>query len=203
MMQDYYGPGVNLRPVHPAYITSTDDTVQYVFDGEKTGKDAFALVGATSNSGRHTRSHYLPENSKCMSGLRVKLTYTFTATGLQAPVFVTVSGLTETELPVETCPTGILHLDIEGLSIGGGGVTAGGVGKGSLVFIRNDSDRDKDKKRVRYYRDHVFFPFVDNLRRLYSSWEPGMPVSEEMRVQSWCDGDNAQIQSIIDEESIR
>jgi hypothetical protein len=86
-----------------------------------------------------------------MSGLQMKLAYTFTGTSLQAPIFATVSHLTEEELPVATCPTGILSLKIEGLSIGGGGFQIDAMGTGHLVFIRNDYDRDKDKKRLRYY----------------------------------------------------
>jgi hypothetical protein len=149
MLKEYYGEGVNLHPVHPACVLSTDDTVQYVFKGEDESGDSFVLVGAASNNGRQAQSMHVQDNSNSMSGLlQVKLTYTFTGTGLQAHIFVTVSGLTKEELPIETCPSGILHLEVKGLAIGGGGVQIGGQGKGHIVFIRNDSDKDKDKKRV-------------------------------------------------------
>jgi hypothetical protein len=48
-----------------------------------------------------------------MSGLRAKLMYIFTATGLMAPVFNAVSGLTFEELTIETCPSGILPLKLK------------------------------------------------------------------------------------------
>ena len=51
--------------------------------------------------------------------MRVKLTYTFSAVEIIAPLFISVVGLTELELPMDRH----LVLKIEGLSVGGGGVT--------------------------------------------------------------------------------
>jgi hypothetical protein len=90
---------------------------------------------------------YVEDNSKSMSRLCVKLTYTFSGTGLQAPIFITVSGLTKEELPINTCPYDILHLQVDGLAIGGGGVQVGGTGTGHVVFIRNNYDKDKTTRR--------------------------------------------------------
>jgi hypothetical protein len=118
------------------------------------------LVGVGSNNNRQTRAAYSIDNSKLMAGLRVKLTYTFTSTGLMAPVFISVSGLLEEELRTATCPSGMLVVEIDGLTVAGGGVTVGAKLIGHVLFIRNDNDRDKDKKRVRYYRDHVLLPFA-------------------------------------------
>eukprot|EP00978_Attheya_sp_CCMP212_P042288 scaffold255283_cov67-Attheya_sp.AAC.1 len=202
MLKAFHGQDVPLRSVKPYFILSTDDTVSYVFEGKGEEQDAFVLVGMHSNQDKHTRSQYHIDNSKKMSGLRVKLTYTFTATGLMAPVFVTVSGLTAAELPVETCPSGILALEIEGLMVAGGGVTIGAQGSGYLVFIRNDEDQDKDKKRVRFYRDKVLLPFINGLRRQFHGWCEGTPLTDEDATVSWCDGDNAQIQSIISEDAV-
>ena len=38
---------------------------------------------------------------------------------------------------------------------------------------------------------------MNSLRRDHNGWEEGMPVIDDMKVVSWCDGDNAQIKSII------
>ena len=39
------------------------------------------------------------------NGIRVKIMKTYSGTGTMAPVFVTVSGLTDAELTKETCPS--------------------------------------------------------------------------------------------------
>lgn len=54
------------------------------------------------------------ENSN-MNGLRIKLTFTFSANGTCAPLFETVNGLTDKEL---TCESGFLHAVVPGLCIG-------------------------------------------------------------------------------------
>ena len=52
-----------------------------------------------------------------MCGLRVKITYTFSDTVTMAPIFISVLGLTERELPKDT----IVLIKIKGLCVGGGG----------------------------------------------------------------------------------
>ena len=54
-----------------------------------------------------------------MNGLRVKLTFTFTAMGNCFPLIVTVAGRTEIEMPGKD----FVHVEIPGLCIGGGGVS--------------------------------------------------------------------------------
>ena len=133
-----------------------------------------------------------------MKGLRVKLTYTFSGVGVLAPPFISISGLTSEQLPLDTCPSGLLCLHITGLCVAGGGVTVGAGGKGYVLFVRNDNDGQYDKKRVCFYRDNVLLPFIDELRTIYDGWQRGMPITEGMKVVSWCDGDHAQIKSIIE-----
>ena len=53
-----------------------------------------------------------------MCGLRVKVTYTFSAAGTMATIFISVIGLTERDLPKDP----ILLIKIKGLCVGGGGV---------------------------------------------------------------------------------
>jgi len=49
--------------------------------------------------------------------------YTFATIGVQASCFVSISGLTKEQLPVQLCLSGILCLRITGLCIAGGGVS--------------------------------------------------------------------------------
>ena len=62
----------------------------------------------------------------------MKITYTFSAAGTCAAISITVLGLTERELPQDQC----VHLSIEGLCVGGDGVTVGNKAKGHLLFMR-------------------------------------------------------------------
>ena len=48
------------------------------------------------------------DDGEMAGGLRVRLTFTFSAAGLAAPPYVSVSGLTAEELSVDACPDGIL-----------------------------------------------------------------------------------------------
>jgi len=50
-----------------------------------------------------------------MKGMRVRLTFTFSGTGTSAPLFITVTGMSEKELPLDTS----LLAEVKGLFIGG------------------------------------------------------------------------------------
>ena len=105
-----------------------------------------------------TRSKYKFDDCKNMNGLRVKLTYTFTSIGTMAPIFISVLGLNERELPQDHC----ISIDIPGLCVGGGGVTVGNNQRGILMFMRGESGIDKDMYRI--YRDEVLLPFLSKSR---------------------------------------
>ena len=62
------------------------------------------------------------------------MTYTFSTEGTGAPIFVTVLGLTERELPYHQCITVV----IEGLCIGGGGITVSNKQKRWLGLMRGE-----------------------------------------------------------------
>jgi hypothetical protein len=127
--------------VKPAYIFSTDDTTTYVCLGEERTKVDFLLVGKNSLLNAGTRSMYQASDSNVMQGLRVKLTFTFSQAGLVADTFVSIVGLTEQEIPKETCPSGFLGIAVKGLGVGGGGITVGEQKTGWVVLIRNDNDQ--------------------------------------------------------------
>ena len=113
---------LSLVPVIPALIISTDDTVNYVFAGEGNKQEQFRLVSTKSLTRAGTNSRYKHDDSNIMCGTRVKLTYSFSASGTSAPIFITVTGLTNREIPGDE---NYIILSIEGLcvGVGGGGVT--------------------------------------------------------------------------------
>jgi hypothetical protein len=164
--------------VKPAYIYSTDDTTTYVCQGEQRTKEDFLLVGKNSLVNAGTRSKYQAGDLHAMQGLRVKLTFTFSQAGLVADTFVSIVGLTDQEIPKETCPSGFLAIDVKGLGIGGAGVTVGEQKTGWVVFIRNDNDQSGDKERYKFYREKVFLPFVRQSRSWFDNWIPNTPIPD-------------------------
>ena len=175
---------------------TTDDTVQFIFDRKGESQDQFRLVATNSLKKAGTRSKYKNNDTNNMNVLRVKLTYTFCGAGMMASIFISVLGLNEREMPDDDC----ISLTIPGLCVGGGGVTVGSKECGTLLFMRGDSG--SDKKRYLIYRDKVLIPFVKKLRTEFGDWMDGTPVPEEQRVVSWCDGDLAQIDNIVSEDSL-
>ena len=132
----------------------------------------------------------------------MKLTYTLSAAGTIADMFISVCGLTEAELPSETCPSGLLAIQVEGLCVGGGGVTVGNKSKGWIVFVRSDPGNNADEKRYKFYRDNVLLPFIRQSRCKFDGWQVGSPIREEDQVVSWCDGDLSQVKTIVSPESL-
>ena len=202
MISSYY-KNLPIFPIKPQYIFSTDDTVIYTFEGLGTKEEKFRLVSVKSknNAGKH--SVYKLDNSKAMSGLRVKLTFTFSALGACAPLFVSITGLSERELPSSPC----IILKIEGLCIGGGGVNVGCKDTGYIFLMRSTggkNDESVDKQRYKYYRDNVLLPFIKKSRQEYDGCnenECGL-IPRDLTAVSWCDGDLAQIGSIVNDLSL-
>ena len=105
------------------------------------------------------------KDSKAMNGMRVKLTFSFTAGGNSFPVAVTVSGLTEKEMPLGE---DFIHVEIPGMCIGGGDV---GVGIGSsqqvghLYLMRNSEGAEKE--RFNYYQKQILIPGIRQQHKKY------------------------------------
>lgn len=45
-------------------------------------------------------------------------------------------------------------------------------------------------------------PFIASTRKQHDDWVEGTPVPLSMSAVSWCDGENAQVKVVIDEEAI-
>ena len=193
-----YGRNIPLIPVETSRITSTDDTTNYIYEGVSGGDEGkFQLVASPALQKAGARSRYKLDETKKMCDMRVKLTYTFSAAGIIAPLFISVVGLTELELPMYRH----LVLKIEGLSVGGGCVTIGNRQVGYLMLVRGE--RGIEKERYSFYRDQVLLPFIENSRKEFSTnYEKGTKVPRHLKAVSWCDGDLAQIDNIVSRESI-
>ena len=131
-----------------------------------------------------------------MKGMRVKLTFSFTALGVSAPMFITVTGLDESELPLDTS----LLVKVKGLSIGGGGVNMENESVGYLLFMRKKENADL--VRYSFYQKNVLFPFIKKCREEYddfssNTFTPDIP--DKLTSSSWCDGDIKQIESIVND----
>ncbi|KAL7498904.1 hypothetical protein ACHAWT_008594 [Skeletonema menzelii] len=192
MVEEALG-GVAVFPVKPEYIFSTDDTTCYIFEGKVDGKDKWTLVTNDSIRNSGTSSVYRVEDTKMMNGMRVKLTFTFSAAGMCAPLFVTVSGLSEEEMPNKP----FLHMKVPGLCIGGGGVTVGNECEGHVFFMRKMEGADRT--RYEYYQREVLIPFINGVRKELDDFDAsaGTSIPKELTAVSWCDGDLAQIATIV------
>ena len=60
-------------PVWTELITSTDESTQYIFEGNKAHQDKFSLVTKESNAMRGTKTVYKLDCGKNMCGMRVNL----------------------------------------------------------------------------------------------------------------------------------
>jgi hypothetical protein len=124
--------GIPVYVVGPELITSTDDSTVYIFEGHSPKTDVFRLVTKESCATKGTNSVYNIDDSNAMCGMRVKITWTFSGGGTCAPLFITVSGLNEREMPPGK---DLIVLKIPGLCIGGSGVGSNAQ-HGYVVFLR-------------------------------------------------------------------
>jgi hypothetical protein len=93
-----------------------------------------------------TNSIYHMDEGKNFNGMRVKVTHTFSAGGMAAPLFVTVTGLNDREIPPGK---DMIVVKVPGLCVGGGGVGMN-EREGYAVFLRKAVGADK--KRFDYYQ---------------------------------------------------
>ena len=130
----------------PDLLFSTDDTTLFAFEGCKdTGEWAWKLVDK-SRGDTSVRSDYtVGDDLENGGGLRVRLTFTLSATGQFAPVLISVSGLTEEELSRERCPDGILATKLFG--VGKGGSVMGNQVFSWLHFLRADKKDNAGEAR--------------------------------------------------------
>ena len=108
---------VEIYPVHKQLIFNSDDVVLYISPSKTTSrwkKEEYIVSAAHDDS---SNMAYTIDRNPHITGMRVRLTFTFSGCELIAPLYVTVSGLSGKELSWEECPEGILKVPIEGFCI--------------------------------------------------------------------------------------
>ena len=139
-----------------------------------------------------TRSAYTQHTSSTsnMRGLWIRHSVTFNAYGNAAPLYSTVYGISEQELPVATRPSGVLPLSLPGFCYGGS-QDLSKTTRGHVVFLGNTKKGDEistDKLNYIRYRREIFLPYVEATRAHYlrqEGWEAGDDVEDEHVWVGW------------------
>jgi hypothetical protein len=128
-----------------------------------------------------------------MSGMQVKLTFTFTAMGNCFPLVVIMTGLTEHELSGQD----FVHVEIPGLCIGGGGVSVDSNKKCGHLFLMCNTE-GAEKARFKYYHEKKLIPGTNLQQQKYCNFDiaAGTSVPDKATAVAWCDGDLSQIDAI-------
>ena len=193
-----------IYPVNPNLVMSTDDSTMFAMEGvtNDAGDWDWKIVPTYGDSS--VRSDFKVSDHSIMNGLRIRITVTMTASGLTAPPYITVDGLTAEELCPILCEDGILATEVPGLCKGGDNIANSG--SGWLVFLRADAkEKEGDdtqaklsiaNKKFMQYNDDVMLPFIREIRKTLG-WKEGQPVADSMKCVSWCDGDIGQLQTML------
>ena len=154
----------HLHPVNTNLLFSSDDSTMFVFEGatdEKTEEWGWKIIDSTQGDSSVRSDFEVGTDHENSGGLRVRMTFTFTASGLAAPHYVAISGLTADELSIEDCPDGLLAAKVPGLAKEGDDIFKNSFGW--LVFLRadgkeNESDLSIANKKFIHYNDEVLIP---------------------------------------------
>ncbi len=85
-----------IYPVNPNLVLSTDDMTLFSFQGTKNGssdKWEWKIIDTSNGDSSVDSDFEVGDDAENSGGLRVRLTFTFTASGLAAPPYIAVSGL--------------------------------------------------------------------------------------------------------------
>ena len=198
--------GVHQNPpmfhVHPALLLSTDDSTMFVFEGKSKSEYSWHLHSNVKHSAQSVYSAQ-KGGTDHLHGLRVRLTHTMCGLGIMAPLYVTIYGLSERELPHQDYPSGVLVLEIPGLCYASN-LDARSSEKGYVVFTRASINLEEEEtvsyRNFKNYRQTVLLPYIQTIRSNYFQWIPGTPVPDDLTCVSWVDGGMSQLQSIIGEQ---
>ena len=151
------------------FISTTYDTTLFAFEGTVDGSEDFFIINKNDDTG--TRAAYTKDTSSTDSkrGVRIRHTVTFNGYGNAAPLYVTVYGLSEEELPSSTCPSGLLSLPLRGFCYGGS-QDCSNMNYGYIIFLRStkkDEAISTDQLNHEKYRREVFLPYVESTRANY------------------------------------
>ena len=183
--------GLEMRVILPMFISTTDNTTMFAFEGSVDSKaDECYIVKKDNDSG--TQSAYTQTSSSTDScrGIRIRHTVSFNGVGNAAPFYMTIYGLSDSELPKETCPSGVYHMMLPGFSYGANRNCSNST-VGHIVFIRSTSKEDDistDQLNHELYRKQVFLPWVEETRENYlrlEGWKGGDDVDDDNIWVGW------------------
>ena len=144
----------NNAPIYnvlPGLITSTDDTTVFVFKGAMKELEGWYLIDKNHDQSKQSSYSNDKGGTDNKNGLRVRFTFTINGVGMLAAPFITVTGITEKELPRTTCPSGVYILSIPGLCAGGNTYVRNEA-MGYVAFIRSEkgevSGKTSEQRRL-------------------------------------------------------
>ena len=217
---DTYTKDVQVVPVLPNLITSTDETTIYctptkIFDKERIYVIArpTKVKNESVDSGKVNNYSTNEYGYAHLRGVRLVLNSTFTAGGLAAPIFVVCYGLTLVDMPYND----IVVVPIPGLTVGADR-NIYSTKEGFLVFVRgnyeaddiqNDDERDeeaysKESRVAKLYRSLVYHPFIHDVRVTQYGMDPNSDkIPDHLQAVGWSDGAQGQIKLITDEDNLK
>lgn len=158
--------GMGVSPIDPALAFSTDDSTVYSFRGKELVLDNLHLVNDGAKTDTKNVSSCDPNLGKHLNGMRVRLTFTMNAVGNVAPIFITVYGLSESEL-LEKDENGLCVVEVPGLCVGGS-ENIDNKCPGYISFLTAKTEEEQismEQKNFLYYRNEIFLPWVQRLRQ--------------------------------------
>ena len=158
---------------------STGDSTVFVFRGKSKKESNWILLQDGDDPKTTNQFVYGNEEDGTdnLNVLRVRLTFTMNAAGMCAAIFITVTGLTERELQKEECPSGVLHVSIKGIRVGGTQDLRHDA-VGYLAFYRKKkcvaAQTMAEQRNFTFYCHEVLISFIDISRqKLYGYVEGG------------------------------
>jgi len=186
--------GLDISPVLPGLITSTDDSTLYHCVEEKNDVAEWVLVKGDTGA----RGTFTYEKDEKFKGIKARLRVTIAADGTIAPVCIYLTGLAE-KLSRSKCPSGIYEIPIKGLTYSGA-IDPWDESLGYVVCLRHDAEFESVEKRAAaHYHTTKLRPFIER-QRVLLGWEAGTEIPEALTSVSWCDGGQAQLAAITEEE---
>ena len=188
---------VRARPPH--LIFNSDDTTDYICEGTQPNNSSeWGLAGTSALPNSGTLSFKHKDNSKKMSGRRIKRHFISGGRGDSAPPVYIIAGLSEYEMPNDD----FLVMRIQRLCVGGFGVN-GADGYGYVILLRDK--KGMDRWRFEWIQKEVLIPFINKCRLEYDGIDVslGGRIDEQYMAVFWCDGDAQQIAAITSEAGIQ
>ena len=102
MVKEAYGSDV--YPAHPDLVLSIDGSTIFAFESKARGVGGemewdWKLIDPAANNALVRSDFEVEDDNGNSGGLCIRITFTFTASGSYAPLFICVSGLSKEELP--------------------------------------------------------------------------------------------------------